>query len=149
MRKIVFISACKTKIAEKGRAKDMYVGDFSKKAYKYATKIQHDAIFFLSPEFCVVEPDQEVFKVDKQFKDMTASEKRDWAKGSISQLIEKGIDVDKDELLFLTPKNYWKWIKEELQKNGKSTVNFKTPLDGLSQGWQKNWITKRLNEVGK
>lgn len=55
MKKIIFVSACKTKKYKSGLAREMYVGQFSEKAYRYATKI----------------------------------------------------DVEKDELVFLTPKGYW------------------------------------------
>lgn len=147
MKKIIFVNACKTKTDRAGLAKEMYVGQFSEKAYRYATKIEHDKIFFLSTVFHVVEPDQEVSKVNKRFKNMSAIEKREWAKVTVSQIREKGIDVEKDELIFLTPKDYWEGIVSILQKKGKTTENFKTPLIGLTQGKQIGWITDRLKEV--
>lgn len=147
--KVILISACKTKNAENGLAKDMYVGDFSEKAYRFATKIEHDKILFLSTKYNVVEPEQEVEKINLKFSEMKNSEKRQWAEKTLKQFIKKGIDVEKDTLVFLTPKDYWMWIVEKQQKDGKSTENFVTPLKNLSQGWQKHWITEKLNEVEK
>ena len=149
MKKIILISACKTKNNEKGLAKDMYVGQFSAKAYRYAKKIEHDKIFFLSTKFHLVEPEQEVSKINKRFSDMRISERREWAKIALKQFAEKGVDAEKDQLIFLTPQDYWKWIVENLQKNGKNTENFKTPLLGLTQGKQIAWITEKLREVEK
>lgn len=147
MKKIIFVNACKTKTDRAGLAKEMYVGQFSEKAYRYATKIEHDKIFFLSTVSHVVEPEQEVSRVNRRFKDMTATEKREWAKVTFEQIQKKGIDVEKDELVFLTPKDYWEGIVLILQKEGKSTENFKTPLIGLTLGKQIGWITDRLKEV--
>lgn len=92
MKKIIFVSACKTKTYKSGLAREMYVGQFSEKAYRYATKI----------------------------------------------------DVEKDELVFLTPKGYWEGVTAILHREGKSTENFKTPLIGLMQGEQIGWITDKL-----
>ena len=149
MKTIILISACKTKSDEKGAAKNLYKGQFTEKAYRYATKIEHDKIFFLSTGFHLVEPEQEVTKINKKFSDMKNIEKRDWAKVVLKQLTERGIDIENDELIFLTPKDYWKWIIENLRKSGKKTMNFKTPLKGLSQGKQIGWITNKLREVEK
>ena len=149
MKKIILISACKTKTDEKGLAKDMYAGQFSAKAYRYATKIEHDKIFFLSTGVHLVEPEQEVEKIDLKFSDMKIAEKREWAKIVLEQFIEKEVDAEKDELIFLTPKDYWNWIVKELQKAGKNTGNFKTPLLGLTQGKQIGWITDKVRKVEK
>ena len=150
MKKIIFINACKTKTNKNGLAKEMYVGQFSEKAYRYATMIEHDKIFFLSTVFHVVDPDQAVSKVNKEFRDMSVFEKREWAKITLNQIIEKGIDIEKDELIFLTSKGYWEGMVSILHKEGKSTKNFRTPLFGLAQGEQIGWITdklKGLNEI--
>ena len=149
MKKVIFVSACKTKNKEKGPAREMYTGQFAEKAYKYAVHIEHDNIFFQSTEFCLVEPEQEVRKINKKFTDMPVDEKREWAEKTINQLKTKGIDLENDELLFLTPKNYWCWIAEKQHRAGKSTQNFKTPLVGLRQGEQIGWITERLRETGE
>ncbi len=147
MKKIIFVNACKTKTEERGLAKEMYVGQFSEKAYRYATKISPDKIYFLSTAFHVVEPDQEVGKVNKQFKDMSATEKKEWARITLNQIREKGIDIEKDELIFLTPKGYWEGIVAILNREGKSLGKLKTPLIGLAQGEQIGWITDRLKEL--
>ena len=52
MKKIIFVSACKTKKYKSGLAREMYVGQFSEKAYRYATKIdvEKDELVFLTPK---------------------------------------------------------------------------------------------------
>ena len=147
MKKIILISACKTKSDEKGLAKDLYKGQFSDKAYRYATKIEHDAILFLSTAFHVVAPNQEVSRVDVKFSNMKPAEKRDWAEIVLKQFVENEIDAENDELIFLTPRDYWQWIVEKLHRTGRQTKNFKTPLIGLTQGKQIGWITRKLKEI--
>lgn len=140
MRKIILISACKTKSDEKGFAKDLYKGQFTEKAYRYATKIENDAIFFLSPKFGLVEPNAEIQNANFTFDDLTSQEKKNWYRNVLNELRKKKYDLGKDHFVFLAYKRYWKGLVPAIK-------NYETPIEHLRIGKQLGWITEKLNEV--
>lgn len=140
MKKIILISACKTKTDEKGLAKDLYKGQFTEKAYRYATKIKHDAIYFLSPKYGLVKPTDKIEKVDFTFKDLNAQKRKDWYKKVLNQLQEKSVDLENDHFLFLAYKRYWEGLKAVI-------TNYEAPIEHLGLGEQLGWITDKLNKA--
>lgn len=68
----------------------------------------------------------------------TEKEREYWSNKVMTQLIEKGIDLKKDKIIFLAGKNY----RENLIKY---INNYVIPLEGLSIGNQLKYLKSSLN----
>ena len=113
--KIVLLACSKLKCQlsdnEKVSAKDLYQGQIFKKSWIYANElIQPDKIFILSAKYGLLHPDDSIGIYDKTLVHAPVSEKKAWSYKVIEQMKSANLDLEKDEFIFLTGKDYYKYL---------------------------------------
>ena len=130
--KVVLISCSKTKIAtlpgQKVCAKDLYNGTFFKKALEYAEReLRPNRIYILSAKHHLLELTDKIETYDEYLGNKPASVVRKWGEKVIDQLKAKGVDLDKDTIIFLAGEKYYKYYIDKIKIH-------ETPLKGLKIG---------------
>lgn len=126
--KIAILSCSKKKhnILEGGKieARDLYQGQIFRKSYIYALKfLKFDKIYILSAKYGLLRPSNKVSTYDETLKNFSAEKKKEWSKRVLEQMKSEGLNLESDELTFLTGKAYYKYLIGE----GKCE-NFKLPF---------------------
>ena len=136
MTKIVLISCVSKKLNHKSKAQDLYVSPLFQKNIRYAKSLNPDKIFILSAKYGLLNLTDEVEPYDKTLNKMTSNEIKEWANSVLSQL-QKVVDLNKDEFVFLAGNNYRKFLLPSIN-------NYKIPMLGLSIGKQLKWLTEKI-----
>lgn len=132
MAKIVLISCVSKKLDLKAKAKNLYISPLFKYNLKYAEKLGADKIFILSAKYGLLNLEQEIETYNETLNDKNATEIKNWATEVINSL-QKEIDFDNDEVIFLAGEKYRKYILPKIK-------NYKIPLEGLGIGKQLQYL---------
>ncbi len=136
MKKIILISCASKKINKKTKAQDLYISALFQKNLQYAKSLNPDKIFILSAKYGLLKLDKEVEPYDKTLNRMRSCEIKEWANSVLSQL-QKVVDLNKDEFVFLAGNNYRKFLLPSIN-------NYKIPMLGLSIGKQLKWLKEKI-----
>ena len=136
MKKIILISCASKKINKKTKAQDLYISALFQKNLKYAKSLNPDKIFILSAKYGLLKLDEEVEPYDKTLNKMRSYEIKEWANSVLSQL-QKVVDLNKDEFVFLAGNNYRKFLLSGIK-------NYKIPMLGLGIGKQLKWLKEKI-----
>lgn len=68
---------------------------------------------------------------------MKLNELKEWAAHTLVQL-EKEVDLEKDEFIFLAGENYRKFLIPYI-------TNYTVPMQGLGIGKQLQWLTRQIH----
>ena len=109
MKKIILISCASKKINKKIKAQDLYISALFQKNLQYAKSLNPDKIFILSAKYGLLKLDEEIEPYDKTLNRMHSCEIKEWANSVLSQL-QKVVDLNKDEFVFLAGSNYRKFL---------------------------------------
>ncbi len=109
MKRVILISCVKKKLNHKAKAKDLYVSSLFKKSLKYSQLLNPDNTFILSAKYGLLDLDEEIESYDETLNNKSPSKVKDWSNKVIIQL-EKKIDLDRDEVIILAEKNYYKYL---------------------------------------
>ena len=139
MKKIILISCASKKINKKIKAQDLYISALFQKNLQYAKSLNPDKIFILSAKYGLLKLDEEVEPYDKTLNKMRSCEIKEWATTVLNQL-QKVVDLDKDEFVFLAGNNYRKFLLPSIN-------NYKIPMLGLSIGKQLKWLTWKIKVI--
>lgn len=117
-KRIALISCASKKLSlvdgEKVPAKDLYISPLFKKAWTYAEKvIQPDAIFILSAKHHLLKPDEEVSSYNLTLNNMSAAERKEWARVVKLQMINEGLYFEHDIFFMLAGKKYYQYLLGE------------------------------------
>jgi len=137
MKNIVLIACSSKKKKEKSLVIDIYISTLFKYSYEYAKKLNPDKIFVLSAKYGLLEMNQVIEPYNETLNTKTKIEKMLWSEKIETQLIEKGIDLKNDNIIFLSGKNY----RENLIKH---INNYLIPLKGLSIGNQLKYLKSNI-----
>jgi len=136
MKKIILISCASKKINKKIKAQDLYISALFQKNLQYAKSLNPDKIFILSAKYGLLKLDKEVEPYDKTLNRMRSYEIKEWANSVLSQL-QKVVDLNKDEFVFLAGDNYRKFLLPRIN-------NYKIPMLGLGIGKQLKWLKEKI-----
>ncbi len=136
MKKIILISCASKKINKKIKAQDLYISALFQKNLQYAKSLNPDKIFILSAKYGLLKLDKEVEPYDKTLNKMRSYEIKEWANSVLSQL-QKVVDLNKDEFVFLAGDNYRKFLLPSIN-------NYKIPMLGLGIGKQLKWLKEKI-----
>lgn len=98
-------------------AKDFYIGTFFHKALECAKSLQPDEIYILSAKHHVVELEQKMTYYNMLLSKQPVKYRKMWAEEVLYQLEEKGVNLMKDEIIFLTGKAYYENIQKHIVHN--------------------------------
>ena len=133
----IYLVACaSTKRNQAAPARDLYVSALFSKSRAMAEK-RSDHWFILSAQHHLLSPDQYIAPYNRTLGDLTRQERRAWASKVLEQL--KLIVQSGDTVVFLAGKNYREELIPALQILG---CNVETPMEGLSIGYQLQWLDK-------
>ena len=136
MKKIILISCVSKKINQKTIAQNLYISTLFQKNLQYAKSLNPDKIFVLSAKYGLLKLDEEVEPYDKTLNKMRSYEIKEWANSVLSQL-QKVVDLNKDEFVFLAGNNYRKFLLPGIK-------NYKIPMLDLGIGKQLKWLKEKI-----
>jgi cytoplasmic iron level regulating protein YaaA (DUF328/UPF0246 family) len=137
MNTIILISCCSKKLNGRFKAEKLYDSTLFKLSLAYARKINHNKIFILSAKYGLLKLTDEIEKYDLTLNNMTIEQIKEWSENVLKQL-KALTNIKNDKYIFLTGKNYSKYIFPEL-------VNKESPMDGLPIGKRLRWLKEKLN----
>ena len=106
-------------------AKDFYVSPLFVNAWKYAEQcVRPDRIYILSAKHGLVAPDTPLMTYNMTLNDANATQRRQWADMVVNQLRKEGVNLDKDEIVFLAGDAYRKDLMPQCK-------HASTPYEGL------------------
>lgn len=138
MKKFVLISCVKTKLNYQAKAKDLYVSNFFRKAYRYAQLLNPDRIFILSAKYGLLKLDDIIDPYELTLKNMPTKEKMAWGQVVIEKL-DKYTDLQNDNFVFLAGEEYRRFLLPYIR-------NYEIPLKGLKFGPQLSWLKKKIDD---
>jgi hypothetical protein len=124
MKKIVLISCGKKKLSHKAKAMDLYISNLFKLSLKYAFSLNPAHIFILSAKYGLLDLEEEIEPYELTLKKMSDQEINLWTERVLLKLKDK-VDFRKDEVIFLTGKDYLKNLSPYFSK-------YQIPLDNLN-----------------
>ena len=146
MAKIVILSYTKSKLDKPAPAQELYgASPMFRKTLEYGKSLQPDEMYILSAKHHLVPLNKELSPYDKTLKEMPKDEKEKWAEETIDQMKSKGLDLEKDNFIFLTGSEYMKPLKQYIK-------NIEAPMEGKRLGERLGWLNsqiKKINEIFK
>jgi hypothetical protein len=146
MAKIVILSCTKSKLDKPAPAQELYgASPMFRKTLEYGKSLQPDEMYILSAKHHLVPLNKELSPYDKTLKEMPKDEKEKWAEETIDQMKSKGLDLEKDNFIFLTGSEYMKPLKQYIK-------NIEAPMEGKRLGERLGWLNsqiKKINEIFK
>lgn len=143
MSTIVLLSCTKSKLDKKSPAKDLYSKSPTfQKTLKYGETLKPDKMYILSAKYHLVPLDMTLSPYDLTLKDMSSDEKEKWGNKVLQQMSSKGIDIKKDNFIFLTGKEYMKPLIKHIPDE-----NIETPLEGKRMGERMKWLNSQIETI--
>jgi hypothetical protein len=128
MAKIVLLSCTKSKLDKPSQAQDLYsASPMFRKTLEYGKSLRPDKMFILSAKHHLVPLTKVLEPYDKTLKEMSSEEKKVWADEVIKQMKNQGLNLEKDQFIFLTGSEYMKPLVGYI-------TNAESPMDGKRMG---------------
>lgn len=137
MVKIVLISCVSSKVANRAKAKDLYVSPLFKYNLRYAHTLNPDKIFILSAKYGLVDLEQELDPYNQTLNTMKSIQIKSWAERVLGDL-RKEVNLNNDEIIFLAGSRYRKYLMPHIK-------NYKIPLKGLGIGKQLQFLKDKMH----
>ncbi len=115
------------------------------KTLEYGKSLKPDKMFILSAKHHLVPLTKKLEPYDKTLKEMPKDEKEKWGEETVKQMKSHGINVDKDNFIFLTGSEYMKPLTKYIPE-----ANIEKPMEGRRMGERLQWLNsqiKKLKEV--
>jgi hypothetical protein len=107
MSKIVLLSCTKSKLDHKAQAQELYsASPMFKKTLEYGKSLNPDKMYILSAKHHLVPLTKMLEPYDKTLKEMSKEQKEQWANETLRQMKSYGLNLDKDEFIFLAGSEY-------------------------------------------
>ena len=143
MAKIVILSCTKSKLDKPAPAQELYgASPMFRKTLEYGKSLQPDEMYILSAKHHLVPLNKELSPYDKTLKEMPKDEKEKWAKETIDQMKSKGLDLEKDNFIFLTGSEYMKPLKQYIK-------NIEAPMEGKRLGERLGWLNSQIKKLSE
>jgi hypothetical protein len=144
MSKIVLLSCTKSKLDHKAQAQELYsASPMFKKTLEYGKSLNPDKMYILSAKHHLVPLTKMLEPYDKTLKEMSKEQKEQWANETLRQMKSYGLNLDKDEFIFLAGSEYITPLKPYIN-------NTQAPMEGKRLGERLKWLNdqiSKLNEV--
>jgi hypothetical protein len=144
MSKIVLLSCTKSKLDHKAQAQELYsASPMFKKTLEYGKSLNPDKMYILSAKHHLVPLTKVLEPYDKTLKEMPKEQKEQWADETLKQMKSHGLNLDKDEFIFLAGSEYITPLKPYIK-------NIQAPMEGKRLGERLKWLNdqiSKLNEV--
>jgi len=141
MSKVVLVSCSAGKASEAAPAEELYNSDLFKKQLEYAKKLTNpNDIYIISAKYHLVPLRSKIEPYNKTLKDMSVDERQSWSDTVLSQLKEKGYDLQKDKFVILAGNSYRQYLEPHMK-------NVEVPFSGLRIGQQKKALLQKLKEA--
>ena len=141
MSEIILIGCSKSKANHAAPAGEFYLGNGFRKALAYSRRGYPDAaVYVLTAYYGLVPIDTVLEPYDLTLNNMSANDRRAWAKKVLAQMAAAGIDPTTDHFTVFAGQRY----HENL---GLAHATY--PLDGLTQGYSLQKLTILLNKLDK
>ena len=146
MAKVVLLSCTKSKTKHAAPAQELYsASPMFQKTLEYGKSLKPDKMFILSAKHHLVPLTKKLEPYDKTLKEMPKDEKEKWGEETVKQMKSHGINVDKDNFIFLTGSEYMKPLTKYIPE-----TNIEKPMEGRRMGERLQWLNsqiKKLKEV--
>ena len=146
MAKVVLLSCTKSKTKHAAPAQELYsASPMFQKTLEYGKSLKPDKMFILSAKHHLVPLTKKLEPYDKTLKEMPKDEKEKWGEETVKQMKSHGINVDKDNFIFLTGSEYMKPLTKYIPE-----ANIEKPMEGRRMGERLQWLNnqiKKLKEV--
>ena len=146
MAKVVLLSCTKSKTKHAAPAQELYsASPMFQKTLEYGKSLKPDKMFILSAKHHLVPLTKKLEPYDKTLKEMPKDEKEKWGEETVKQMKYHGINVDKDNFIFLTGSEYMKPLTKYIPE-----ANIEKPMEGRRMGERLQWLNsqiKKLKEV--
>ena len=146
MAKIVLLSCTKSKLDHAAPAQELYsASPMFQKTLEYGKALKPDKMYILSAKHHLVPLTKELAPYDKTLKEMPKAEIEKWGEETVKQMKSHGINVDKDNFIFLTGSEYMKPLTKYIPE-----ANIEKPMEGRRMGERLQWLNsqiKKLKEV--
>lgn len=146
MAKVVLLSCTKSKTKHAAPAQELYsASPMFQKTLEYGKSLKPDKMFILSAKHHLVPLTKKLEPYDKTLKEMPKNEKEKWGEETVKQMKSHGINVDKDNFIFLTGSEYMKPLTKYIPE-----ANIEKPMEGRRMGERLQWLNsqiKKLKEV--
>jgi hypothetical protein len=134
---VVLVSCVKTKRTQPLPARALYCSSWFQKASAYAEQTG-DAWYVLSAKYGLVHPDTVIAPYERSMCDLSASERREWARpvfGALQPILEAG-----DEVVILAGVCYRQHLVGPIRAMG---CRLSIPMEGLGWGPQLHWLKEQ------
>ena len=143
MAKIVLLSYTKSKLDHKAQAQELYsASPMFKKTLEYGKSLNPDKMYILSAKHHLVPLTKVLEPYDKTLKEMPRKEKEQWAEETLKQMKSHGLNLDKDEFIFLAGSEYIKPLKPYLK-------NSQAPMEGKRLGERLKWLNSQISKLNE
>ena len=141
MAKIVLLSCTKSKLSKPSPAQELYsASPMFKKTLEYGKSLDPDKMYILSAKHHLVPMTKVLAPYDKTLKEMKKDEKEKWAEETVKQMKSAGLNLDKDQFVFLTGSEYMKPLKPYIK-------NIEAPMEGKRLGERLGWLNSQINKL--
>lgn len=141
MAKVVLLSCTKSKLDHKAPAQELYsASPMFKKTLEYGKSLHPDKMYILSAKHFLVPLDKELAPYDKTLKEMPKDEKEKWGEITMQQMKKAGLNLDKDDFIFLTGSEYLKPFIGHIK-------HIETPMKGLKLGQRLKWLNSQISKI--
>ena len=143
MAKIVLLSCTKSKLNKPSQAQDLYsASPMFKKTLEYGKSLRPDKMFILSAKHHLVPLTKVLEPYDKTLKEMPSEEKKIWANEVVKQMKNQGLNLEKDQFIFLTGSEYMKPLVQYIS-------NIESPMEGKRMGERLQWLNSQINKINE
>ena len=143
MAKVVLLSCTKSKLDKPSQAQDLYsASPMFRKTLEYGKSLKPDKMFILSAKHHLVPLTKVLAPYDKTLKDMPVDEKKKWADETIKQMKSQGLNLQKDDFIFLTGSEYMKPLLSYIP-------HVEAPMAGKRMGERLQWLNSQINKINE
>jgi len=143
MAKIVLLSCTKSKLSKPSPAQELYsASPMFQKTLEYGKALKPDKMYILSAKHHLVPLQKELAPYDKTLKEMPKDEKEKWGEETVKQMKSAGINLEKDQFVFLTGAEYMKPFSKYIPED-----NIEKPMEGKRFGERLKWLNSQVNKI--
>jgi hypothetical protein len=143
MAKIVLLSCTKSKLSKPSPAQELYsASPMFQKTLEYGKALKPDKMYILSAKHHLVPLQKELAPYDKTLKEMPKDEKEKWGEETVKQMKSAGINLEKDQFVFLTGAEYMKPFSKYIPEE-----NIEKPMEGKRFGERLKWLNSQVNKI--
>lgn len=133
---ICLISCVSKKLGHPATASELYISQLFRKSKQYAQSMGY-TWYVLSAEYGLVSPGQWIEPYEKTLNKMRVSQRREWSKQVMVQLME--IQPGIRHVVFLAGVRYREFLIHPLKRR---SIEISIPMEGLRIGKQLSWLDK-------